>query len=132
MAPTYKGPYSSDDGFEDFTKGMSRDASYPSRVPNKYTDGPPCKGIDANGVPFGAIDLSSTIDKQDPFGSYYGFDDQHDGNWSKDKSDAGRGGFSGAIGADALLPGGRASNHPTRSSLNARGKAGPQVGGKNK
>jgi hypothetical protein len=31
-----------------------------------------------------------------------------------------------------LLPRGRAGNHPTRSSLNARGKAGPQVGGRNK
>jgi hypothetical protein len=123
--PTYKGPYSSDDGFEDFTKGMSRDASYPSRVPNKYTDGPPCKGIDANGVPYGAIDLSSTIDPQVKYG--FGFDDNKSANWSADKSAEALGGFAGDV-----LPAGRAGNHPTRSSLNARGKAGPQVGGKNK
>jgi hypothetical protein len=48
-------------------------------------------------------------------------------DWSRTKSDDGLGGLSGD-----LLPGGRAGNHPTRSSLNARGKAGPQVGGKNR
>ena len=77
-----------------------------------------------NGVPYGAIDLSSTIDPQTKYG--YGFDDNKGANWSADKSDEGRGGFAGD-----LLPGGRAGNRPTRSSLNARGKAGPQVGGKN-
>jgi hypothetical protein len=125
--PTYKGPYSSDDTFEDFTKGMSRDASYPTRKPNVYGEGPPCKGIDANGVPFGAIDCSGVIDPQVKYG--YGFDDNKGpgGSWSRTKSDDGLGGYSGD-----LLPGGRPNNHPTRSSLNARGKAGPQVGGKNR
>jgi len=127
--PTYKGPYSSDDGFEDFTKGMSRDASYPTRKPNVYGLGPPCKSLDGD-VPFGAIDLSSTIDPQVKYG--YSFDDQRNSksgtnDWSNTKSDDGLSGFSGDV-----LPSGRAANHPTRSSLNARGKAGPQVGGKNK
>ena len=128
--PTWKGPYSSDDGFEDFTKGLSRDASYPGRKPNVYDLGPPCKSIDANGVPYGAIDCSQTIDPQQGYG--HSFDDQHENrngtnDWSRTKSDDGLGGYSGD-----LLPGGRARNHPTRSSLNARGKAGPQVGGKNR
>ena len=128
--PTYKGPYSSDDTFENFTRGMSRDASYPGRKPNVYVEGPPCKGIDANGVPFGAIDCSGVIDPQVKYG--YTFDDQRNSkggsnDWSRTKSDDGLGGASGD-----LLPGGRASNHPTRSSLNARGKAGPQVRGKNR
>jgi len=123
--PTYKGPYSSDDGFEDFTKNMSRDASYPGKKPNVYDLGPPCKGIDADGVPYGAIDCSKVIDPQ--VGYNHAFDADKSANWSRSKSDDGIGGFSGD-----LLPGGRGSNHPTRSSLNARGKAGPQVGGKNK
>jgi hypothetical protein len=123
--PTYRGPYSSDDTFEDFTKGMSRDASYPGRKPNVYVEGPPCKGIDANGVPFGAIDCSGTLDPQ--VGYNHAFDADKNANWSRSKSDDGIGGFTGD-----LLPGGRANNHPTRSSLNARGKAGPQVGGKNR
>src|SRR5262245_70081 len=110
--PTYKDPYSSDDGFEDFTKGMSRDASYPTRKPNVYGLGPPCKSLNGD-VPYGAIDLSGTIDPQTKYG--YGFDDNKSANWSADKSDDGRGGFSGD-----LLPGGRAGNHPTRSSKNAR------------
>jgi hypothetical protein len=123
--PTYRGPYSSDDEFEEFTKGMSRDASYPGRKPNVYVEGPPCKGIDANGVPFGAIDCSATIDPQ--VGYNHAFEADKNANWSRSKSDDGIGGFSGD-----LLPKGRSGNHPTRSSLNARGKAGPQVGGKNR
>jgi hypothetical protein len=124
MAPVWKGPYSSDDEFEDFTKGMSRDSSYPTRKPNVYGDGPPCYSIKGD-TPYGAIDLSGTIDQQVKYG--YGFDDNKSANWSADKSADGLGGFSGDV-----LPAGRAGNHPTRSSLNARGKAGPQVGGKNR
>src|SRR5215471_14937471 len=102
--PTYRGPFSSDDGFENFTRNMSRDASYPGRKPNAYVEGPPCKGIDANGVPFGAIDCSGTLDPQVKYG--YGFDDNKAGNWSGTKSDDGLGGFSGDV-----LPRGRAGNH---------------------
>lgn len=74
--PTWRGAYSSDDDFENFTRGMSRDASYPGPKPNVYVEGPPCKGIDANGVPFGAIDCSGTIDPQTP--DRQGFDDGKD------------------------------------------------------
>jgi hypothetical protein len=107
--PTYKGPYSSDDGFENFTKGLSRDASYPGRKPNVYDLGPPCKSIDANGVPFGAINLSATIDPQ--VGYNHAFDADKNANWSRDKSADSIGGFSGD-----LLPKGRAGNHPKRGS----------------
>jgi len=128
--PTWRGPYSSDDDFDNFTQNMSRDASYPGPKPNVYVEGPPCKGIDKDGVPYGAIDCSKTIDPQQPYG--YTFDDQRENksgtnDWSATKSDDGLGGFPGDT-----LPRFRANNHPTRSSLNARGKAGPQVGGRNK
>jgi hypothetical protein len=97
----YSGAYSPDD--PDFKPAGDNLASYPQR--GKPTTpgggyGPP----DGNRHDFNAIDISKTIDPQVPFGAYYGFDDQHDGNWSKDKSDSGLGGFSGPVS--------RSNNHP--------------------
>ena len=102
--PTWKGPYSSDDGFEDFTKGLSRDTYYPSRKANVYTDVSGPKGR----VDSGAINLSATIDPQ--VGYNHAFDADKNVNWSRDKSADGLGGFSGD-----LLPKGRAGNHPKNS-----------------
>jgi len=103
--PTWKGPFSDDDGFENFTKGLSRDASYPSRTPNKYTVGPPS----GSRHDFNAIDCS-WIDGQTP--DKQGFDDgKGSGGYLKTKSDDARGGASGD-----LLPRGRAGNHPKKGT----------------
>lgn len=107
----YNGPYSPDFD-ESKVQGLSRDAYYPGRQPNKYDLGPPS----GNRHDFNAIDCSGTIDPQVP--DAQGFDDgKGKGGWLRSKSDDGRGGFSGDV-----LPGGRPrpSNHPTRTSKNAR------------
>ena len=95
--PVYRGPYSPDFK-ESKVTGLSRDAYYPSRTPNRYTaeSGPKGSRLD------NTIDLSGTIDKQVKYG--HCFDDNKGADWSKDKSDAGLGGFSGVAS--------RSRNHP--------------------
>jgi hypothetical protein len=94
--PTYKGPYSPDFD-ESKVTGLSRDAYYPSKKPGVFTSkaGPTGNMLD------NTIDLSGTIDKQPPFATTF---DQGGGNWQRDKSDAGLGGFTGPVS--------KSKNHP--------------------
>jgi hypothetical protein len=109
----YRPPY--DQGNDAEAKagtGLSRDNSYPTRKPNVYGAGPPMGSLKGDFPPT-AIDCSY-LDGQTP--DAQGFDDgKGKGGWLKTKSDEALGGFTGD-----LLPKGRAGNHPTRSSKNAR------------
>lgn len=109
--PSYQGPYSADD--PDFVPSGKNLASYPQRGKPTIPGGgygPP----DGTRHDYNAIDCSGTIDPQVPDGG--GFDtNKGQGDWLRRKSDDGAGGASGD-----LLPGGRAGNHPTRTSKNAR------------
>src|SRR5262249_35574271 len=103
----YRPPY--DQGMDAESKagiGLDRDNSYPTRKPNVYGAGPPMGSIKGEaGFPTGAIDFSY-LDEEVVDGQGFG-DAKGKGGWSKAKSDAATGGFSGS------LPGG-AGNHPTR------------------
>ena len=104
----YNGPYSPDFD-ESQVQNLSRDAYYPGRTPNKYDLGPPS----GNSHDAYAIDCSKTIDTIPA--DAQGFDDgKGKGGWLRTKS-RDQDGFSGD-----LLPGGRAGNHPTRTSKNAK------------
>ena len=106
----YAEPYSADD--PDFKPAGDNLASYPVR--GKPTQpgggyGPP----DGNSHDYNAIDCSRTIDTIPA--DAQGFDDgKGKGGWLRTKS-RDQDGFSGD-----LLPGGRANNHPIRTSKNAR------------
>ena len=93
----YNGPYSPDFD-ESKVQGLSRDAYYPSRKPNVYTADSPPYGRKLDNT----LDLSATIDKQVKYG--HCFDDNKGADWSRDKSDAGLGGFAGVAS--------RSKNHP--------------------
>jgi hypothetical protein len=95
----YNGPYSSDFD-ESKVQNLSRDAYYPSKKPGVTTSkaGPTGNMLD------NTIDLAATIDPQTPFATTF---DQGGGDYQREKSQSGRGGFTGPVS--------RSNNHPTRT-----------------
>src|SRR5262249_37087325 len=95
----------------DFTEskvtGLDRDSYDPAHTADAARQGNPVvKNVDGRG-----FDLSGVIDPQVKYG--FAFDDNKNANWSQDKSNAGVGGFSGAV--KGL--GSPSSSHPKRGLI---------------
>jgi hypothetical protein len=100
--PTRKGSYSPDD--PDFVPSGANLKSYPSK-----SGGAGCMNT-TGGDPFkAATSVADFVDPQAPFATKF---DQGAGNWNRDKSDAGLGGFTGP------MP--KSSSHPKAGGINGR------------